>query len=70
MKTLKQLARQRLKTLLGVLLMTLAAAILCVTAGQQRRIRRKIPHPNHREIGLQCGGFSFLCCRRLLAGSL
>ena len=35
MKTLKQLVRQPLKTLLGALLLTLAAAILCVTAGQQ-----------------------------------
>ena len=34
MKTMKQLLRQPLKTLLGVLLLTLAAAILCVTVGQ------------------------------------
>lgn len=34
MKTLKQLVRQPLKTLLGILLLTLATAILCVTVGQ------------------------------------
>lgn len=34
MKTLNQMLRQPLKTLLGLLLLTLAAAILCVTVGQ------------------------------------
>ena len=34
MKSVKQLLRQPLKTLFGILLMTLAAAILCVTVGQ------------------------------------
>ena len=34
MKTIKQLYRQPLKTLLGIILLTLAAAVLCVTAGQ------------------------------------
>ena len=36
MKTIKQLYRQPMKTLLGIVLLTLAAAVLCVTAGQQR----------------------------------
>lgn len=34
MKTIKQLVRQPLKTLLGVILMTLAVAVLCVCIGQ------------------------------------
>ena len=34
MKTLKQLLRQPLKTLMGIFLLALAAAILCVTVGQ------------------------------------
>ena len=34
MKTIKQLLRQPLKTLLGVILMTLAVAVLCVCVGQ------------------------------------
>lgn len=36
MKTIKQLLRQSTKTLLGILLLTMAAAIVCVTVGQQR----------------------------------
>lgn len=48
MKTLKQLARQPLKTLLGVLLLTLAAAILCVTAGQQAAANTTQKLLNHR----------------------
>ena len=34
MKTIKQLLRQPLKTLLGVVLMTLAVAVLCICVGQ------------------------------------
>ena len=34
MKAIKQLLRQPLKTLLGVLLMTLAVAVLCICVGQ------------------------------------
>ena len=34
MKTIKQLLRQPLKTLLGVILMTLAVAVLCICVGQ------------------------------------
>ena len=34
MKTLRQLCRQPLKTLIGILLMTLAAAIVCLCVGQ------------------------------------
>ena len=36
MKTIKQLYRQPMKTLLGIILLTLAATVLCVTAGQQQ----------------------------------
>ena len=34
MKTIKQLYRQPLKTLLGIILLTMATAVLCITAGQ------------------------------------
>lgn len=36
MKTIKQLYRQPMKTLLGILLLTMATAVLCITAGQQQ----------------------------------
>lgn len=39
MKTIKQLARQPLKTLSGIVLMTLAVAILCVSVGQALAVR-------------------------------
>lgn len=39
MKTIKQLARQLLKTLSGIVLMTLAVAILCVSVGQALAVR-------------------------------
>lgn len=42
MKTIKQLLRQRVKSLFGILLMSLAAAILCICVGQAIAARTTI----------------------------
>ena len=49
MKTVKQLIRQPLKTLLGVVLMTLAVAVLCICVGQSLAVHLRGPVAGHAE---------------------